>query len=218
MFSALTLSNQPVLPNQASNQHFHTDGRARSDAPKPVFGLTSLSSVSHISEIQQMNGGAGSADVNAMIEDYDQFDDENAYNDDGEERNHDPNAMDWSPISPDKRSQVQRHSFQPLHVNGGNGAVYPYPYPYQSQPHRPPQQQQMARKQGQGGAWDDGSWMRPQRFFVPEEPTGLEGLFEQTISLSDDDRLAGSKGMNGNAGEGKSQWLDWVKGRWTNKS
>lgn len=192
MFSALTLSNQPVLPNHASNQHFHADGRVRSDTPKPVFGLTSLASLSHISETQQMNGGVASADINAMVEDYDQFDDENDYNDDGEERNRDPNAMDWSPISPDKRSQVQQHLFQP----SGNGATYPYSY--QSQPHRP-QQQQMTRKQGQA---DDGSWMRPQRFFVPEEPTGLEGLFEQTISLSDDERLAGSKGVNGNAGEG----------------
>ncbi|KAF8641143.1 hypothetical protein AX17_000785 [Amanita inopinata Kibby_2008] len=27
---------------------------------------------------------------------------------------------------------------------------------------------------------DDGSWIRPQRFFAPEQPTGLEGLFEKT--------------------------------------
>ncbi|KAF4605057.1 hypothetical protein EYR40_003840 [Pleurotus pulmonarius] len=33
---------------------------------------------------------------------------------------------------------------------------------------------------------DDGSWLRPQRFFAPEKPTGLEGLFERT-KLADDD-------------------------------
>ncbi|KAL0951432.1 hypothetical protein HGRIS_008125 [Hohenbuehelia grisea] len=27
---------------------------------------------------------------------------------------------------------------------------------------------------------DDGTWVRPQRFFAPEKPTGLEGLFERT--------------------------------------
>ncbi|KIK70775.1 hypothetical protein GYMLUDRAFT_32827 [Collybiopsis luxurians FD-317 M1] len=27
---------------------------------------------------------------------------------------------------------------------------------------------------------DDGSWLRPQRFFAPEKPTGLESLFEKT--------------------------------------
>ncbi|KAM6498440.1 Ima1 N-terminal domain containing protein, partial [Amanita muscaria] len=32
---------------------------------------------------------------------------------------------------------------------------------------------------------DDGSWMRPQRFFAPEQPTGLESLFEKT-RLTDD--------------------------------
>jgi len=33
---------------------------------------------------------------------------------------------------------------------------------------------------------DDGSWLRPQRFFAPEHPTGLEGLFEQTKLVDDD--------------------------------
>ncbi|KAI0756880.1 Ima1 N-terminal domain-containing protein [Daedaleopsis nitida] len=32
---------------------------------------------------------------------------------------------------------------------------------------------------------DDGSWLRPQRFFAPEEPTGLENLFARTIRLVD---------------------------------
>lgn len=34
---------------------------------------------------------------------------------------------------------------------------------------------------------DDGSWLRPQKFFAPEEPTGLENLFERTIKLVDTD-------------------------------
>ena len=29
-----------------------------------------------------------------------------------------------------------------------------------------------------GKADNDASWLRPQRFFVPEKPTGLEGLLE----------------------------------------
>jgi len=29
-----------------------------------------------------------------------------------------------------------------------------------------------------GKAVNDASWLRPQRFFVPEKPTGLEGLLE----------------------------------------
>ncbi|KAI0639514.1 Ima1 N-terminal domain-containing protein [Trametes polyzona] len=32
---------------------------------------------------------------------------------------------------------------------------------------------------------DDASWLRPQRFFAPEEPTGLENLFARTIRLVD---------------------------------
>ncbi|KAH9898288.1 Ima1 N-terminal domain-containing protein [Cubamyces lactineus] len=35
------------------------------------------------------------------------------------------------------------------------------------------------------GRDDDGSWLRPQRFFAPEEPTGLENLFARTIRLVD---------------------------------
>ncbi|PCH33734.1 hypothetical protein WOLCODRAFT_129941 [Wolfiporia cocos MD-104 SS10] len=37
---------------------------------------------------------------------------------------------------------------------------------------------------------DDGSWMRPQRFFAPEEPTGLEHLFASTVRLTDDESNA----------------------------
>lgn len=32
---------------------------------------------------------------------------------------------------------------------------------------------------------DDGSWLRPQRFFPPEQPTGLEGLFARTLLVDD---------------------------------
>lgn len=32
---------------------------------------------------------------------------------------------------------------------------------------------------------DEGSWLRPQRFFAPEQPTGLEGLFERTLLVKD---------------------------------
>lgn len=32
---------------------------------------------------------------------------------------------------------------------------------------------------------DGGSWLRPQRFFAPEHPTGLEGLFERTKLVDD---------------------------------
>ena len=31
---------------------------------------------------------------------------------------------------------------------------------------------------GSGKVDNDASWLRPQRFFVPEKPTGLEGLLE----------------------------------------
>lgn len=39
---------------------------------------------------------------------------------------------------------------------------------------------------GHAHQYDDGSWIRPQRFFAPEEPTGLENLFANTVKLADD--------------------------------
>jgi hypothetical protein len=42
---------------------------------------------------------------------------------------------------------------------------------------------QSKRKQSDA---DDASWLRPQRFFAPEKPTGLEGLFAQTKLVDDD--------------------------------
>jgi hypothetical protein len=38
---------------------------------------------------------------------------------------------------------------------------------------------------------DDGSWVRPQRFFPPERPTGLESLFAST-KLDDRDQRPSS--------------------------
>jgi hypothetical protein len=41
------------------------------------------------------------------------------------------------------------------------------------------------RQRSQKPSVDDGSWLRPQRFFAPENPTGLETLFEKA-KLADD--------------------------------
>ena len=45
---------------------------------------------------------------------------------------------------------------------------------------------------------EDGHLLRPQRFFAPEEPTGLENLFARTI------RLADTSEQNGRAGRSTS--------------
>lgn len=37
------------------------------------------------------------------------------------------------------------------------------------------------------------SWLRPQQFFAPEKPTGLEGLFERTKLEDDAMRVDGSE-------------------------
>ncbi|KAF5385282.1 hypothetical protein D9615_001386 [Tricholomella constricta] len=44
---------------------------------------------------------------------------------------------------------------------------------------------------------DDGSWLRPQRFFAPEKPTGLEGLFERTLLVVDDAPVVSGEGKVG---------------------
>ncbi|KAI0815070.1 Ima1 N-terminal domain-containing protein [Irpex lacteus] len=221
MFSALTLSNKPILPNQHQHYQRHqrhqTHPSGRSDTPpRPVFGMTSFSSAG----MNEGNGGAGTnsmmtMDANGsamnMNEDDDDNDDfnngdwdggEDGDGDGNEERDHDPNAMDWSPIAPttNRRSIVK--------MTNGGGQVQQYHYPGRQQRY----QQTTGKTNGNGNRrWDDGSWLRPQRFFVPEEPTGLEGLFEQTISLSDDDRL---RVGGGEKGEGKGEWLGWAKRRW----
>lgn len=43
---------------------------------------------------------------------------------------------------------------------------------------------------------DDASWLRPQRFFAPEEPTGLENLFARTIRLVDNSDQGADGGTN----------------------
>ena len=35
---------------------------------------------------------------------------------------------------------------------------------------------------------DNNLWLRPQRFFAPEKPTGLEGLFERALLVNDEPR------------------------------
>ncbi|KAF8898910.1 Ima1 N-terminal domain-containing protein [Infundibulicybe gibba] len=53
---------------------------------------------------------------------------------------------------------------------------------------------------------NQGSWLRPQKFFAPEQPTGLESLFERTRLIDD------TMGGNG-PGRGDSP-LDLWKGWW----
>lgn len=67
----------------------------------------------------------------------------------------------------------------------------------------------MLNGNGQARYHDDGSWLRPQRFFAPEEPTGLEGLFSTTIKLSDDEHATADAHARA---RGKFvQWLNPVK-------
>ncbi|KAI1788778.1 Ima1 N-terminal domain-containing protein [Ganoderma leucocontextum] len=51
---------------------------------------------------------------------------------------------------------------------------------------------------------DDGSWLRPQRFFAPEEPTGLENLFARTIRLVDSSEQNGHGASSASMGGRKS--------------
>lgn len=51
-------------------------------------------------------------------------------------------------------------------------------------------------------------FMRPQRFFAPEEPTGLESLFATTVNLSDEDMLRREEQRK------RGGWVGWVKDRW----
>jgi len=50
-----------------------------------------------------------------------------------------------------------------------------------------------------GKAGNDASWLKPQRFFVPEKPTGLEGLLESTKIQEDpmdlDPQVAAKQGL-----------------------
>ncbi len=51
---------------------------------------------------------------------------------------------------------------------------------------------------------DDGSWLRPQRFFAPEEPTGLENLFARTIRLVDSSEQTGHAASSAAMGSRRS--------------
>ena len=91
----------------------------------------------------------------------------------------DPDAMDWEPISPLKRTQARPQSL----VAGAPGAA------------------QRPRK-----SKDDGTWLRAQKFFPPEEPTGLEGLFMRTRLVDEDEQRVRS--MNSVGGR-RWKW-GWV--------
>jgi hypothetical protein len=57
---------------------------------------------------------------------------------------------------------------------------------------------------------DDGSWLRPQRFFPPEQPTGLEGLFART-GLTDAVSTSQSASSGSNRNNVATQWhWGWV--------
>lgn len=169
MLSSLSLSNKPVFSGHVSNGPSLLSGRARSGTPNAVFGRPSLANAASI----VANGHADADNLHATSdnpEDIVNDDDMDQVHD--EDRERDPNAMDWSPIAPSNTRQTR------------------------------------GRKKGMSAQYDDGSWLRPQRFFAPEEPTGLEGLFEKTITLQDE------RGHQGEAGAGKSGWLGWMKDRW----
>jgi hypothetical protein len=50
---------------------------------------------------------------------------------------------------------------------------------------------------------DDGSWLRRQKFFPPEQPTGLEGLFAKTLRVDED---KGSTTQQGRVINPRSTW------------
>ena len=192
MLSSLSLSNKPILPNHAHNTLAMANGKARSATPNPIFGLPSLASAAQIAT-------DGTYPDTAMVQDFIDFDDgEFTENDDADmdadadEKEKDPNAMDWSPIAPANRDR-RRRSLRAA----GNGQVT----------------QQVHSTSMTVGRWDDGAWLRPQKFFLPEEPTGLEGLFEKTITLADD-ALRDAKQPRA----GQSRWTTWMKGRWSSSA
>jgi hypothetical protein len=55
---------------------------------------------------------------------------------------------------------------------------------------------------------DDGSWLRRQTFFPPEQPTGLEGLFAKTL-LVDEDSRSSAQCDRGPSQRLKLKWL-WL--------
>ncbi|KAI0669785.1 Ima1 N-terminal domain-containing protein [Trametes maxima] len=53
---------------------------------------------------------------------------------------------------------------------------------------------------------DDASWLRPQRFFAPEEPTGLENLFARTVRLVDSSEQSSSGSGTSPPGQQSNMW------------
>ncbi|KAL5535747.1 hypothetical protein ACEPAF_3841 [Sanghuangporus sanghuang] len=58
------------------------------------------------------------------------------------------------------------------------------------EPATPAKQALAAQKNSRCRSTDDGTWLRQQRFFPPEEPTGLEGLFMRARLMDEDDAAA----------------------------
>lgn len=56
----------------------------------------------------------------------------------------------------------------------------------------------------------DGMWLRPQRFFAPEEPTGLENLFTNTIRLVDDEPSS-RRGGNPDSASKSQMWEQFLR-------
>ncbi|KAH7912996.1 Ima1 N-terminal domain-containing protein [Hygrophoropsis aurantiaca] len=60
------------------------------------------------------------------------------------------------------------------------------------------------------GAHNDGSWLRPQRFYPPEKPTGLEALFANTKLVDDGDQKDRSASRNTNEADKHPYWWWWI--------
>lgn len=62
----------------------------------------------------------------------------------------------------------------------------------------------------------DEAWLRPQRFFAPEEPTGLENLFAKTIRLVDAEESANNDHAQDMKGKGPQDLNSYMpKIAWT---
>ncbi|KAH9950432.1 Ima1 N-terminal domain-containing protein [Amylocystis lapponica] len=148
LFAALTLSSKPVM-------------HAPAPSSNPIFGLPSLAGPPPSSPPPRTQLNAALSPNGMDVED------------DSPVHEHDPNAMDWSPIPPAKTRPSA--SMQNGHPTSS------------------------ARE-------DDGAWLRPQRFFAPEEPTGLENLFARTIRLVDDEHAGAASGSVSGHAHGRRRW------------
>ncbi|KAK1228641.1 hypothetical protein PQX77_008235 [Marasmius sp. AFHP31] len=73
---------------------------------------------------------------------------------------------------------------------------------------------QRGKQQLASGGDEPGFWLHPQRFFAPEQPTGLETLFEKT-KLSDDVTMSDSTKAEGRRGKrALSVWEDHLFRWW----